>query len=92
MMPLRCCIQYVRKSGRPSSGHRTGKGQFPRRVVPKNVQTIGQLHSSPMLVRSCIKSYMLDLRTKNFQMSKLGFKKEKEPEIKLPTLLDHRVS
>ena len=45
----------VSKSGRPSSGHRTGKGQFfsqfPRRVVPKNVLTIQQLHSSPMLVR-----------------------------------------
>ena len=43
----------------PTSGHRVGKGQsssqFPRRVVLKNVQTIGQLHSSPMLVRSCLK-------------------------------------
>ena len=47
------------KSGRHSSGHRVGKGQsssqFPRRVVLKNVQTIRQLHSSPMLVRSCLK-------------------------------------
>ena len=46
----------VSKSGRPSSGHRTGIGQsssqFPRRVVPKHALTIGQLHSSPMLVRS----------------------------------------
>ena len=25
------------------------------------------------------------MRTKNFQMSKLGFEKEQEPEIKLPT-------
>ena len=60
MMPSRCCIQYVSKSGRPSSGHKTGKGQsssqFPRRVVLKNVLTIGQLYSSPMLVRSCLKS------------------------------------
>ena len=41
----RFSIHYVSKSGRPSSGHRTGKGQslsqFPRRVVPKNVLTIG---------------------------------------------------
>ena len=54
---------YVSKSGRPSSGHRTGKGQSssqsPGRVVPKNVLTTGQLHSSPMLVRSCLKSCML---------------------------------
>ena len=49
-MPSRCCIQYVSKSGTPSSGYRTGKGQsssqFPRRVVPKNVLTIGQ---SPLI-------------------------------------------
>ena len=89
-MLSRCFIQYVNKSGRPSSGHRTRKGQsssqFPRRVVLKNVQIIGQLHSS--LVRSCSKSWMLGfslIRTKNFQMSKLGLEKEEEPEIKLPT-------
>ena len=89
---IRFCIHYVSKSGRPSSGHRTGKGQFssqsPRRVVPKNVLIIGQLHSSPMLVRSCLKSCMLGfsiMRTKNFQMSRQGFKKEEDIEIKLPT-------
>ena len=42
MMLSKCCTQYFRKSGRPCSGHRTGKGQslsqFPRRVVLKNVQ------------------------------------------------------
>ena len=47
------------KSGRPSSGHRTGKSQpssqFPRRVVLKNVLTIVQFHSFPTLVRSCLK-------------------------------------
>ena len=86
-----CCTQYVSKSGRPSSGHRTGKGQslsqFPRRVVPKTVLTIGQLHSSP-IVRSCWKSCMLGFSitwNKNFQTSKLGLEKAGEPEIKLPT-------
>ena len=91
MMPSRCCIRYVSKSGRPSSGHRTGKGwsssRFPRRVVPKDVLTFGQLHSSLMLVRSCLKSCMRGLSimwTKNFQMSKLDLEKEEKPEIKLP--------
>ena len=56
-MPSRFCIHYyVRKPGRPSSGHRTGHGQslfqFPRRVEPKNVLTIRQLLSSPRLVSS----------------------------------------
>ena len=47
-----------------------------------------QLHSFPMLVRSCLKSFMLGfsiIGTKNFQMSKMGFEKEEELEIKLPT-------
>ena len=92
MTPSRCCIQYVSKSGRPSSGHRTGKGQsssqFPRRVVLKTVPTIGQSHSSPMLVWSCFKFCMLGfsiMQTKNFHMSDLVLEREEEPEIKLPT-------
>ena len=63
--------------------HRTGKGQssfqLPRRVVPKNVLTIRQSHSFPMLVSSHLKSCMLGFsitQTKNFQMSKLGLEKE----------------
>jgi len=91
MMPSRYCIQYVSKPGRPSSGHRTGKGQsssqFPRRVVLKNVLTIRQLYSSPKLVRLCLKSCMLGfsiMQTKNFQMSNLSLEKAEEKENKLP--------
>ena len=88
-MPSTCYIQYVSESARPSSGHRTGKGQsssqFLSRVVPRNVhQTIELI----LLVRSCLKSCMLGfsiIQTKNFQISKLGLEKEEEPEIKLPT-------
>ena len=72
---------------------KAGKGQsssqFPRRVVLKSVQTTGQLHSSPLLVRSCLKSCMLGFSimwTKDFQMSKLGLEKAEEPEIKLPII------
>ena len=63
MMLSKCCIQYASKSGRPSSGYRTGKGQSsslsPRRAVLKKVQTTRQLLSSPMLVGSCTKSCIL---------------------------------
>ena len=58
------------------------------REAPKNAQTIWQLHSFYMLVRSCWKSCMLGFSimwTKNFQASKLGLEKAEEPEIKLPT-------
>ena len=46
---------YASKSGKLSSGHRTGKGQFSfqsqRKAMPKNAQTTAQLHSSHTLVK-----------------------------------------
>ena len=43
------------KSGKLSSGHRTGKGpfsfQFQRKAMPKNAQTTAKLHSSHTLVK-----------------------------------------
>ena len=43
------------KFGKLSSGHRTGKGQFSlktqRMAMPKNAQTITQLHSSHTLAK-----------------------------------------
>ena len=50
MMLCKCCTQYVSKFGKLSSGHRTGRGQFSfqfkRKAMPKNAQTMAQLHSS----------------------------------------------
>ena len=55
-MHLKFCSQYASKSGKLSSGHRTGKGQcsfqFQRKAMPKNVQTTVQLHSSHNLVNN----------------------------------------
>ena len=46
---------YSSKFGKLSSGHRTGKGQLSfqsqRKAMPKNAQTITQLHSSHRLVK-----------------------------------------
>ena len=87
-----CFTQYVSKSGKLSSGHRTGKCQFSfqsqRRTMPKNVQTTIQLCSYHMLSKQCSKSFKLGFSTtwtENFQMYKLGFEEVEEPEIKLPT-------
>ena len=53
----KCWTQYASKSGKLSSGHRTGKGQFSfqsqRKAMPKNAQTTAQLHSSHTLVKYC---------------------------------------
>ena len=64
MMLWKCCIQYASKFGKPSSGHRTGKGQFSfqsqRKAMPKNAQTTAQLHSSHMLkiLQARLQEYM----------------------------------
>ena len=87
-----CCTQCVSKFGKLSSDHRTGKGQFlfqsQRMAMPKNAQTIMQLHSSHMLVKKCSKFSQPGFSntwTVNFQMFKLVLEKVEEPEIKLPT-------
>ena len=92
MMLWKCCIQYASKSGKLSSGHRTGKDQFSfqsqRKAMPKNAQTTAQLHSSYMLVKQCLKfskSGFSNTWTMNFLMFKLVLEKAEEPEIKLPT-------
>ena len=65
-MLWKCCTQHASKFGKLSSGHKTGKSQFSlqsqRRAVPKNVQTIAQLHSFHVLTRSCSKSSKLELQ------------------------------
>ena len=63
-------------------------GTSSQEGVLKNIQTTGQWHSSPMLVRSCLKSYMLGFSitgTKNFQTVQAGFTNAEETKIKLPT-------
>ena len=91
-MLWKCCTHYASKFGKLSSGHRTGKGQFSfqsqRKVMPNNVQTTTQLHSSHMLEKQCSKFSKPGFKsmwTMNFHMLKLDLEKAEEPEIKLPT-------
>ena len=91
MMLWKCCTQYASKFGKLISGHRTRKGVFSfqslRKAIPKNAQTIAQLHSSDTLVMQCSKFSKPGFHktwTVNFQMFKLVLEKAEEPEIKLP--------
>ena len=92
MMLWKCCIQYVSKFGKLSSGHRTGKGQFSfqsqRKAMPKNAQTTTQLDSSHTLVKLLSifsKPDFSSMWTMNLQMFRLVLEKTEKPEIKLPT-------
>ena len=82
---MTCFTQCVSKFEKPSCDHRTEKGQyasqFPRRAVLTNVQTTGQLHSSPMIVRSGLKSCMLGFRhytNQELPDVQAGFRKGRE--------------
>ena len=58
------------------------------KVMPKNAQTIAQLHSSHTLAKKCSKFSkpgFSSTGTVNFQMFKLDLEKAEDPEIKLPT-------
>ena len=90
-MLLKWCTQNVSKSGKLSSGHRTGKGEFsfqsPRRAMPKNVQTTIQLRTFHMLAKLCSKSFKIGFSStpENFEMYQLGLEKAEKPEIKVTT-------
>ena len=91
-MLWKCCTQYSSKSGKLSSGHRTGKGQFSfqsqRKAMPKNVQTTTQLHSFHTLAKQFSKLSKLGFNSTwsdNSQMLKMDLEKADKPEIKLPT-------
>ena len=84
MILLKCCTQYVSKIGKLISDHRTRKGQSSSqvlwKVVVKNVQATGQLHSSPMLVKLCSKSLKPSLENyMNWELLDVqaGFRKDR---------------
>ena len=90
-MLWKCCTQYASKFGKLSSGHRTGKGQFSfqfqRTTMPKNDQTIAQLHSSHSLkvMLKILQARLQKYVNCKFQMFKLDLQNTEEPEMKLPT-------
>ena len=86
MMLLKYYTQYARKSGKLSSSYRTGKGQFSfqtlKKAMPKNAQTITQLHSSHTLV-SKLMLKILQPRIQQYMNQELpdlqaGFRKGRE--------------
>ena len=95
-MLWKCCTQYASKFGKLSSGHRTEKDQFSfqsqRKVMPKNAQTTTQLHSSHKPAKWCSKFSKPGFNstwTKNFQMFKLGLKRQRNQGSNCQHPLDH---
>ena len=79
MVLLKCCTQYDRKFGKLSNGHRTGKGhllfQSQRRAMPKNVQTIAQLHSSSKVMLKILQTRVQKYVNQKLADVQAGFRK-----------------
>ena len=96
-MLWKCCIQYASKFGKLSSGHRTGKGQFSFQSQRQCQRMFKLPHDCTHLTRYWSNAQNSPARlqrtwTMNFQMFRLDSEKAEEPEIKLPTSMEHRKS
>ena len=82
------CTQYARKSGKLSSGHMIGKGQFSsqfqRQAMPKNVHNCTHLHASKIMFK-ILQARLQQYVNRELQMFNLDLEKAEELEIKLPT-------
>ena len=85
---LKCCTQYASKFGKPSSSHRTGKGQFSfqsqRRAVPKNVPkhfTIALISYTSKVMLKILQARLQQYVNHELPDVQARFRKE----IKLPT-------
>ena len=90
----KCCTQYASKSGKLSSGHKTGKGQFSfqsqRKAMPKKVQTTAQLHSSHTLTKVMLKILQMRLQQyMNWELPdvQVGFRKGRGTKDQLANIL-----
>ena len=88
-MPSRFCIHFVSKSGKPSSDHKTGKGQssfqFPRIGIKEcaNHRTIAVISHASKVMLKIWYARLQHCVNREFPGVQAGFRKE-ELEIKLP--------
>ena len=98
-MLWKCCTQYANKFGKFSNDPKTGKGQFSfqslRKAIPKNDETITQLHSSHMLVKQCSK-FSSQASTVREPWTSIClswiYKRQRNQRSNCQHLLDHRTS
>ena len=98
-MLWKCCTQYASKFCKLCSGHRTGKGLFwfqsQKDALPKNAQTVTQLHLSHTLAKKCSKFSKPGFNstwTVYFQMFKLDLERQRNQRSNCQHPLDHQKS
>ena len=91
MMLWKCCTQYSSKFGKPSSGHRTGKGQFSFQSTGSNAKnaqknsTVAVISHTSKVMHKILQPGFNSTWTVNFQMFKLDLEKPEKWDTKLPT-------
>ena len=83
------CQQIWKTQQWPQDWKRSVSLQSQRKAMPKNVQTIAQLHSSHTLLKQCSifsKPGFNSMWTMNFQMFKLDLEKAEEPEHQIANI------
>ena len=86
------CTQYASKSGKLSSDHRTGKGQFsiPKKGNGKecsNYCSIGLISHTSKVMLKILQARLQQYMNRELLMFRLVLEKAEEPEIKLPTFI-----
>ena len=90
MMLWKRCTQYVRKFGKLSSGHRTGKVSFhptPKKGNAKecsNYPTIALISHASKVMLKILQVRLWKYMNRELEVFKLGLEKAEVPEIKLP--------
>ena len=92
MMLWKSCTQYASKFGKLSSGHRTGKRSvfipIPKKGNAKecsNYHTIAFISHANKVMLKILQARLQQYVNCELPDVQAGFRKDKEPEIKLPT-------
>ena len=89
------CQQIWKTQQRPQDWERSVFIPIPKKGNTKecsNYCTIALIPHASKVMLKILKAGFNSMSTMNFQMFKLDLEKAEEPEIKLPTLLDHQKS
>ena len=98
MMLLKCCTQYARKFGKPSSSHRIGKCQFfpiPKKGNAKecsNYHTVSLISHGSKVMFKYHQARLQKCRNIELPDVQAGFRKGRGTRDQIANILNHRKS
>ena len=90
MKPLKCWTHYNSKSGKLSSGHRTGKSQFSFqsqiKAMSKNVQTIALISHAHKLMLKILQARFQQYKNQELPDVQAGFQRGRGTRVQIVTI------